>query len=86
MGRRAGVMGVLLTGIILSHSVARATEIRVVDSQELLQAARGAVPGTTILLEPGEYAGGLYLQDLACTIHHERQEVRQSEDDHLAST
>ena len=77
MVRRGCILGVLLTGMILSHSVAHATEIRVMDSQELLRVARGAVPGTTILLEPGEYAGGLYLQDLAGTIHHERQEVRQ---------
>ena len=37
------------------------------DSQELLSAARAAAPGTTILLEPGEYAGGLYLEHVAGT-------------------
>ncbi|MHC4517259.1 MAG: right-handed parallel beta-helix repeat-containing protein [Planctomycetota bacterium] len=67
MIRHACIFGVFLTGIVLSESVARAAEIRVADSQELLLAAQRAVPGTTILLEPGEYSGGLYLQNLAGT-------------------
>ncbi|UCD50149.1 MAG: right-handed parallel beta-helix repeat-containing protein [Phycisphaerales bacterium] len=40
------------------------------DSQELLTTARGAAPGTTIILEPGEYSGGLYLHNVAGTKEH----------------
>jgi len=65
MIRRACIFGMFLTAIILSRSVARAREIRVADSDGLVLAAREAGPGMTILLEPGEYAGGLYLRDLA---------------------
>jgi len=64
---RACVLTILLAGIIPSGSVAHATEIRVADSQQLLRAARGAAPGTIIHLEPGEYTGGLYLQELTGT-------------------
>jgi len=67
MIRRACIFGMFLTAIILSRSVARAREIRVADSDGLVLAAREAGPGMTILLEPGEYAGGLYLRDLAGT-------------------
>jgi len=67
MIRRACIFGVFFAAIIPSTSVARATEIRVADSHELVLAAREAGPGTTILLEPGEYSGGLHLCDLAGT-------------------
>ncbi|MBN2128289.1 MAG: right-handed parallel beta-helix repeat-containing protein [Sedimentisphaerales bacterium] len=65
MIRRTCIFGVFLTSIILSEAVVRAMEIRVADSQELMDAAREAVAGTTLLLEPGQYSGGLYLCDLA---------------------
>ncbi len=64
MVRCVCILGVLFTRVILSDSVAHAMEVRVADSQELLLATRNAEPGTVILLEPGEYAGGLYLQTL----------------------
>ena len=68
MIRHAYVFRAFVAGVLLSTSVARAMEIRVTDSQELLLAAQGASPGTTILLESGEYAGGLYLQNVAGTV------------------
>ena len=64
MNHRVCILSLLLAGILLSGSVAHAVEIRVADSQQLLRVAREAAPGTTILLEPGQYTGGLYLQDL----------------------
>lgn len=65
MNHRVCIVSILLVAILLSDSVSHAVEIRVADSQQLLLAAQEAAPGTTILLEPGQYAGGLYLQDLA---------------------
>jgi hypothetical protein len=40
------------------------SEVRVTDSAELLQAARAAKPGTTILVEPGSYRGGFLIENL----------------------
>lgn len=70
MIRHACSFGILVIGVVLSQSTARATMIRVADSQELMLAAQRAGPGTTILLEPGEYSGGLHLHDLAGTEQH----------------
>lgn len=41
-----------------------AAEIRVTDSPGLYRAAKEAKPGTHILLEPGEYRGGIHLVNL----------------------
>jgi len=67
MIREAKIFRLMVVGIALPMSAAWAVEFHVVDSQELLTVARGAVPGTTILLDPGEYAGGLYLENIAGT-------------------
>lgn len=40
------------------------THVRVRDSSELLRAVQAAGPGTTILLEPGTYQGGLTLNNV----------------------
>lgn len=45
----------------------QAQEIKVSDSAGLRQAARSAQPGLHILLAPGDYAGGVYLENLAGT-------------------
>ena len=39
-------------------------EVRVKDSSELSRAIRTLRPGTTLLLEPGIYSGGIYLRDI----------------------
>ena len=44
-----------------------ATEVTVRDSAELRAALRELAPGTTILLSPGVYQGGIYLQGAAGT-------------------
>jgi hypothetical protein len=49
--------GLLLSTISLS--AAQAQEVRVRTSEELAEALRGAEAGTTILIEPGTYRGGL---------------------------
>ncbi len=49
----------LIASILLSNS-----EIRVSSSEELALVAKDIKPGTTILLAPGEYRGGLTLADL----------------------
>ena len=67
MIRRVLISVVFLTGIVLSESAVRGMVIRVADSHELVLAAQRAVPGTNIVLEPGQYLGGLYLRDLAGT-------------------
>lgn len=41
-----------------------AAEVRVNDSAGLIQAARTAKPGSTILLEPGSYRGGVHIENL----------------------
>jgi len=39
-------------------------KVRVKDSSELSRAIRALRPGTTLLLEPGIYSGGIYLRDI----------------------
>lgn len=41
-----------------------AKKVRVKDSSELSLAIRAMIPGTTLLLEPGIYSGGIYLRDI----------------------
>jgi hypothetical protein len=48
---------------LCSH--AGAGDIRVADSAQLRAALGRPAPGTTLLLEPGVYEGGLYLQNIA---------------------
>lgn len=54
------VLGLCL--LLCGHTVARegdGIQVRVDDREALLQALNGAVPGLRILVEPGEYRGGL---------------------------
>ena len=44
-------------------------EVRVGTPAELLQAARAARPGTTILVEPGSYRGGILIENLHGSEH-----------------
>ena len=39
-------------------------KVRIKDSSELSRAIRALRPGTTLLLEPGIYSGGIYLRDI----------------------
>src|SRR5512133_17858 len=55
-----GFMCVLLAG-------AQAGEIRVSDAPQLREALARLTPGTTVLLGPGVYQGGLYLSNVAGT-------------------
>ncbi len=55
-----GVLGVLALG-------AQAGEIRVGDAAQLRQAVTHLTPGTTVLLGPGVYPGGMYLLGVAGT-------------------
>jgi len=48
--------------VLMLCSYVGAAEIRVADSQSLRTALGQLVPGTTLLLEPGTYDGGLYVQ------------------------
>ncbi len=57
-----------LTGLFFCGHV-RADEIRVGDTVALRTAATQLVPGVTLLLEPGEYEGGVYLHGLAGAEH-----------------
>jgi len=45
-------------------SAAQPEVVRVTDSAQLRQAVRHARPGTTVLLAPGEYTGGLYFENV----------------------
>ncbi len=57
----------LLTYFILASilSSVKAAEIRVADSGQLRAALAQLTPGTTVLLAPGVYEGGLYLENVA---------------------
>lgn len=50
--------------VLLMVGMALDNVVRVKDSDGLLAACRTAKPGLTILLEPGEYRGGVHLVDL----------------------
>jgi hypothetical protein len=55
-------LGMVLISVLMLFSYAEAAEIRVADSPSLRTALGQLVPGTTLLLEPGTYEGGLYVQ------------------------
>lgn len=61
----AGLFGIVV--MLLVNATVSGGEIRVRNADELLRAARTARPGTTILLEPGTYRGGLTLNNLRGT-------------------
>lgn len=61
---RRMVFWTILIGAFLSLSTVSADRTVVRDAQELRTALRSAQPGDTILLAPGEYEGGLYVERL----------------------
>lgn len=70
--RRCGVGLIVLIGqccgaFACEHSLLGAEERRVRTRQELQRALSEARPGTTILIEPGEYAGGFFVDTLQGT-------------------
>lgn len=54
----------LLTSVAVSPSLARGEEIRVATREQLVRAVENAQPGTTILIAPGTYQGGLGFRNL----------------------
>jgi hypothetical protein len=55
----------LFLGLLLPLlSTSQPEVVRVTNSEQLRQAVRNARPGTTILLAPGEYTGGLYFENV----------------------
>lgn len=50
--------------LLLLFTLPPGSEVRVSNVAELRAAARSAAPGTRILVEPGEYEGGLFLEGL----------------------
>jgi polygalacturonase len=50
-----------------TNSQEEAKKVRVKDSSEFSRAIRMLRPGTTLLLEPGIYSGGIYLRDIQGT-------------------
>lgn len=65
MGLHVVIVGLAVSGILALG--ARADEIRVADTSQLREAVTRLTPGTTVLLSPGVYQGGLYLSGLAGT-------------------
>ncbi len=59
---------VTLTGLLLWGHI-QAEEIRVGDTAGLRAAAAHLMPGVTLLLEPGDYEGGVHLHGLAGAAH-----------------
>ena len=58
---------VTVAGVLSCCPYVRGQEIHVVDSEGLALAVRAAAPGTTVLLAPGEYRGGLHLEHILGT-------------------
>ncbi len=65
MARHAALIVTMLFGVLPFCPPAGAEEIRVADSAQLRTAVGRLTPGTTLLLEPGVYEGGLYLQNVS---------------------
>ncbi len=64
---RYGALGVAAVYVLVSCSGLGAAEVRVADSAAFRQAVQELTPGTTLLLEPGTYDGGISLHDVAGT-------------------
>jgi len=58
---------VLIIAMIFLHGTGTAAEVRVSDDTQLRQAFASAVAGTTIIIAPGTYAGGLSARGLRGT-------------------
>ena len=71
----------LIAAILLpGNTQTRAETVRVRNSSEFRSAVARLRPGTTLLLEPGDYSGGLYLRDVAGT-REKRIVIRGSDPD-----
>jgi hypothetical protein len=58
------MMAVLLLSLIAIGATPQGETLRVRTTAELRQAVSKAKPGTSVLLEPGEYSGGIHLSNL----------------------
>lgn len=67
MKRRNTVLCVIAVVLLAMNAETEGAEVGVGNSAELSRAVRNLRPGTTLLLEPGEYSGGLYLADVQGT-------------------
>lgn len=65
--RHHTLLSLTLMSALIFCSYAGAQEVRVTDSAGLRAEIGRALPGTTLLLEPGAYDGGLYLENVAGT-------------------
>jgi hypothetical protein len=61
---RSGLALLLSIAMLARGASAGAAEVRVRDAAGLRKAAAAAAPGTSILLEPGDYAGGITIDGL----------------------
>lgn len=57
-------VGIMAAEAALPLAVQGASAVRVGNSEELRRALQNAAPGTEVLLEPGEYRGGLHFEGL----------------------
>ena len=56
----------LIAAVLLPANAEGRTEtVRVKNSSEFRKAIARLTPGTTLLLEPGVYSGGVYLKDIS---------------------
>jgi hypothetical protein len=65
MRQQVLVLWLIAAVLLPAHTEARAETVHVKNSSEFSSAAARLKPGTTLLLEPGDYAGGLYLADIS---------------------
>ena len=57
-------LGLLIAGMVWWRSVMETNETRIKSRLELVQALSRAEPGSIILVEPGVYEGGIYIENL----------------------
>ena len=67
MKQQVVVLWLIAAVLLPVNTETRAETVRVSNSSEFRSAAGKLRPGTTLLLEPGVYSGGLYLRALAGT-------------------
>lgn len=67
MKQQSNVFCLIAVLLFAMNAETRGAEVRVKNSSELGGAVRNLRPGTSLLLEPGEYSGGLYLSDVKGT-------------------
>jgi len=67
MRQQVVVLWLVAVVLLPVNTEARAETVHVKNSSEFRSALEKLRPGTTLLLEPGDYAGGLYLRDVVGT-------------------